>query len=110
MEKPEFDPKLIFTSLQPSGPELNDIKVRFSDIEKLYRQSAPDTIWHPFTDTELKESYYYFIGFESRTNRFLLVALAYDVDEDSIYFLQVKVADVQEIREKWCPFQSLRRT
>ena len=117
MNKPEFDPELVFAELKSGDPqqELTDMKVTFSDIKTLYRQPLPDTVWHPFPESVLEgrraaEYYCYFIGFDRRTSRFVLVSLTYETDEERLYFLRVKIADVQEIREKWCPFQSFQRS
>ena len=84
------------TGASLNGIEMGDINLK--EIKFVFDGNLSQTIWdtlHSYDNGDLR--YYYLIGF-SNEYRFIQIVIA--SDGDTVYFIQVKVADnLNEIRE-----------
>jgi hypothetical protein len=89
-----MDYKLNFSHL--SAYLLQQDKISVQEITVVFNGETSETIWDSLPQYSQFGVYYYLIGFSSK-KRFLQMVLSCDGDE--IYFLDIKVADLKEIRE-----------
>lgn len=91
----QFDFEYDFNQLKML--ELQKDKISHAEIISVFEN--PYSCTSPISGFELHDYYYFMIGFSSKS-RFLCLAL--NVEDQKIIFLQVKVADEQEIRQEYC--------
>ncbi len=75
---------------------LQQDKISMQEITAVFNGEVNETIWDSLPQYSQFGVYYYLIGFSSK-KRFLQIVL--NCDGDEIYFLDIKVADLKEIRE-----------
>lgn len=80
-----------------SAIELQREKINHRKIISVYENVY--SVARSIEGLPLSENYYFLIGFGSK-KRFLLIALK--IQEGNVVFLQVEVADEQDIRRSYC--------
>lgn len=95
MDSENFSPKLNFSLLNLL--EIKKNGVTSQEIASVWHN--PRTVFYNLEGFEPKESLFRMVGFSS-SSRFLQVALNYQLDE--VTFLQVEIANEDEIRSDYC--------